>query len=240
MGLFIAEGELVISRALAAGYELRSALVSPRWLSGLLPALGGTDGPVYVGAEPLLRAVAGFHVHRGALASMRRKPLPAFSQVVDASRRLLVIEDMVSHTNLGAVFRSAAGLGVDGVLLSPSCADPLYRRSVRVSMGGVFSLPWAKLSSWPGGLESLRAAGFSVLALTPSETAEEVASVRPSTGDRLALLLGTEGAGLSSQALALADRQVRIPMSRGVDSLNVAAAAAIACYVLGAASPPQG
>jgi len=240
-GLFIAEGSLVITRALAAGFSLRSALVSPKWLDALLPVLQGMPAPVYVGSEELLREVTGFHVHRGALAAMERKPLPTLRGILATARRLVVLEDMVSHTNLGAIFRSAAGLGMDAVVLTPSCADPLYRRSVRVSMGGVFALPWTRLDGWPGDVETLRAAGFSLMALTPgagSEDLEVVArslgsrSSGDSTGRRVAVMLGTEGAGLSRAAIAAADHRVRIPMAHGVDSLNVAAAAAIAFYAL--------
>lgn len=235
-GLFIAEGSLVIRRALAAGYPLRSALVSPRWLPALQADLGGATGPVYVGSDELLAAITGFHVHRGALAAMQRRPLPDVADVVAGTDRVVVIEDMVSHTNLGAVFRSAAALGVGAVLVTPSSADPLYRRSVRVSMGGVFAVPWTRLPAWPAGLDLLRAAGFAVWALTPDAEAVDLRSVTPlQAGQRVAMLLGTEGDGLSAAALGGADRWVRIAMAAGVDSLNVAAAAAVAFYALGGA-----
>jgi tRNA G18 (ribose-2'-O)-methylase SpoU len=177
-GLFIAEGSLVVGRAVAAGYRLRSVLLSRDWLGRTTDALAGTDAPVYVGTDDLLREITGYHVHRGALASVHRKPLPDVGSVVAASRRLLVFEDAVSHTNLGAVFRSAAGLGLDGVLLSPSCADPLYRRSVRVSMGAVFTLPYARAADWPAPLHRLRDAGWDVLALTPADDATDLADYR--------------------------------------------------------------
>jgi tRNA G18 (ribose-2'-O)-methylase SpoU len=230
-GLFIAEGELVIGRALRAGYQPRSVLVSPPRLATVPPGLGD-DVPVYLAGRAVMAAVTGFEVHRGALASMRRRPVPGVAAVLAGARRVAILEDMVNHTNLGAVFRSAAALGVGGVLLSPRCADPLYRRSVRVSMGEVFALPYARLDPWPSSLALVRAAGFTLLALTPGPGARAIDEVRPAPGDRLALLLGTEGPGLSDAALAAADGRVCIPMSRGVDSLNVAAAAAVAFHVL--------
>jgi tRNA G18 (ribose-2'-O)-methylase SpoU len=177
----------------------------------------------------LLREIAGFHVHRGALAAMARLPLPTPESLLPGATRVVVLEDVNSHTNLGAIFRCAAGLGMDAVLLTPSCADPLYRRSVRVSMGEVFAIPYARFGSWPGGLASL--AGFELLALTPGVTATPLDDLQISDDARLALLLGAEGQGLSARALSSA-RPVRIPMSNGVDSLNVAAAAAVACYAL--------
>jgi tRNA G18 (ribose-2'-O)-methylase SpoU len=190
---------------------------------------------VYVGDEALLEAVTGFHVHRGALASMQRTPLPSAAAVLERARRIVVLEDIVNHTNLGAIFRSAAALGMDAALLTPSCADPLYRRSVRVSMGTVFALPYARLDSWPGGLTTLSEHGFRTIALTPGPTAIDMRDLRFGPEEKVALLLGTEGEGLSDPALAAADLRVRIPMAAGVDSLNVAAAAAVACYAIAAA-----
>jgi tRNA G18 (ribose-2'-O)-methylase SpoU len=231
-GIFIAEGELVIRRALLAGYPMRSALMSERWLPALADLVADVDVPLYVGSDDLLEAVTGFHVHRGALAAMGRLPLPAVSELVPHCARVVVLEDVNSHTNLGAIFRCAAGLGMDAVLLSPSCADPLYRRSVRVSMGEVFAIPYARFENWPAGLGDLTAAGFEVLALTPDPGATPIGDIFVSGGDRLALLLGAEGPGLSATALSAATQTVCIPMSNGVDSLNVAAATAVACYVL--------
>jgi tRNA G18 (ribose-2'-O)-methylase SpoU len=232
-GLFIAEGALVIQRALAAGYRLRSVLVSARWLDRSAPALTGSDAPVYLGTPELLRSVTGFHVHRGALASVHRKALPTVEDVVRQSTRLLAFEAPVNHTNLGAVFRSAAGLGMDGVILSPDSADPLYRRSVRVSMGAVFTLPYARADAWPGALDELRAAGFTVAALTPAPDALDLSDLRVAEPDRFAVVLGTEGPGLRESTLRACDLRLRIPMHRDVDSLNVAAAATVACWALG-------
>jgi tRNA G18 (ribose-2'-O)-methylase SpoU len=228
-GLFIAEGELVLRRALRAGYEPRSYLLDVARVDQLtdLP-----DAPVYAASQEVLRRTTGFHVHRGVLASFRRRPLPAAGQVIAQARRLVVCEDVNNHTNLGAIFRSAAGLGIDGVLLSPSCADPLYRRSVRVSMGEVFAVPYATVSAWPAGLAEVRGAGFCLLALTPAADAVPINRLDPAHRARPALLFGAEGAGLSSAALAASDLRVTIPMSHGVDSLNVAAATAVACWEL--------
>ena len=230
-GIFIAEGELVIRRAAAAGYPMRSALTSERWLPPIAGLAAGVDVPLFVGSEALLEEITGFHVHRGALAAMARRPLTAIAELLAGCKRVVVLEDVNSHTNIGAIFRCAAGLGMDAVLLSPRCADPLYRRSVRVSMGEVFALPYARFSSWPAGLDELAAAGFRLLALTPDPAARPIDEIELSDGELLALLLGAEGPGLSARARA-ASESVRIPMHRLVDSLNVAAATAVACYAL--------
>jgi tRNA G18 (ribose-2'-O)-methylase SpoU len=235
-GLFIAEGELVLRRALRAGYRPRSFLVDAKRVDQLRD-LESAGAPVYLAGPQVLRAATGFHVHRGILASFHRRPLPTVAEVVAAARRLAVLEDVNNHTNLGAIFRCAAALGVDGVLLSPSCADPLYRRSVRVSMGEVFAVPYAPLRSWPDGLQRVREAGFTLLALTPAAGATPVQRLGPAERARPALLLGAEGSGLSVGALAGCDRRVAIPMRRGVDSLNVAAAAAVAFWELGRDDP---
>lgn len=236
-GIFIAEGELVIRRALQAGYPMRSALMTQRWVSSVADLVSDVDVPLYVGSEALLESVTGFHVHRGALAAMGRLPLKNAADLVSRSSRLVVLEEVNSHTNLGAIFRSAAGLGMDAVLLSPTCADPLYRRSVRVSMGEVFSIPYARFDSWPGGVAELRAAGFRVLALTPDPEATSIDEIEVRDGEKLALLLGAEGPGLSLTALEAATTSVRIAMGNGVDSLNVAAATAVACYALTRKTP---
>lgn len=231
-GLFIAAGEIVIRRALRSGYRARSVLVSPRRL-GVVPGEVASDVPVYLAGPAVLATVTGFPVHRGALASMARRPLPAAADVLAGATRVAVCEDIVNHTNLGAVFRCAAALGMDAVLLSPRCCDPLYRRSVRVSMGEVFAVPYSRLCPWPAALGQVRAAGFRLLALTPDPDAVPLDRVEVAAHPRVALLLGTEGPGLSPAAHAAADLPVRIPMARGVDSLNVAAAAAVAFWVVG-------
>jgi tRNA G18 (ribose-2'-O)-methylase SpoU len=230
-GLFIAEGERVIRRAIGAGYPLRSMLVTQDRLSALADLAGSCTGPVYVVSPELARALTGYRVHRGALAAMRRLPLPEVADVLADARRIVVLEDIVDHTNVGAIFRCVAALGFDAVVLAPRCADPLYRRAARVSMGAVFAVPYARMQDWRGGLGLLRATGFRLLALTPAADATPIGQVQP--GRRLALLLGSEGDGLSSRWRSAADASIRIPMTGGVDSLNVAAAAAIACWVLG-------
>jgi tRNA G18 (ribose-2'-O)-methylase SpoU len=230
-GLFIAEGELVLGRAVAAGYELRSVLVDAKRVEQVAEVVARqADVPVYAATPDVLRATTGFHVHRGILASVRRRPLPEMAELLASSRRLAVLEDVNNHTNLGAIFRCAAALGIDGVLLSPSCADPLYRRSVRVSMGEVFAVPYARADRWPAALADVRDAGFTVLAMTPEPEAVPLDRLRAEDRARPALLLGAEGPGLSAAALTAADVSVRIPMRRGVDSLNVAAAAAVAFW----------
>jgi tRNA G18 (ribose-2'-O)-methylase SpoU len=230
-GIFIAEGELVIRRALLAGYPMRSGLLTQRWLESIAELVLAVDAPLYIGSEALLEEVTGFHVHRGALAAMGRLPLPAVADLLPLCRRVVVLEEVNSHTNIGAIFRCAAALGMDAVVLSPTCADPLSRRSVRVSMGEVFAIPYARFDQWPGGLAELAAAGFELLALTPDPAADALDEIELGDAAKLALLFGAEGPGLSAPARSMA-RAVRIPMSRGVDSLNVAAAAAVACYVV--------
>jgi tRNA G18 (ribose-2'-O)-methylase SpoU len=233
-GIFIAEGELVIRRALRAGYPMRSALMSERWVSSISDQLVDVDVPMYVGSEALLESVTGFHVHRGALAAMGRLAPLGVAELLERCARIVVLEDVNSHTNLGAIFRCAAGLGMDAVLLSPSCTDPLYRRSVRVSMGEVFAIPYARFEKWPADLREVSDAGFQILALTPDPSARSIDDITDiSDADKLALLLGAEGPGLSQSVLAASTAAVRIPMHNGVDSLNVAAAAAVACYAIG-------
>jgi tRNA G18 (ribose-2'-O)-methylase SpoU len=232
-GLFLAEGEKVVRRAVESGFAVRSFLMAPRWMNPLADVLDlAGDAPCYVAPTDLIEAITGFHVHRGALASLRRQPLPGVSDVVATARRVVVLEDLVDHANVGVVFRAAAALGMDAVLLSPRCADPLYRRSVKVSMGAVFSVPYTRMTRWYDGLNELRQAGFLILALTP--LAEAIALDEVVTPERFAVVVGTEGEGLSERWLSDADVRVRIPMRAGVDSLNVAAAAAVAFYVLGA------
>jgi len=230
-GLFIAEGELVLRRAMRAGYRPRSFLLDAK-RADQLADLGELDAPIYGATPAVLEQVTGFHVHRGVLASFHRRELLTPQQVMAGARRLVVLEDLNNHTNLGAIFRAAAALGIDGVLLSPSCVDPLYRRSVRVSMGEVFALPYARLDSWPGDLAEVQAAGFTVLAMTPAEDAVPIQQVPAQQRARTALMIGAEGPGLSAAAMRASDRRVVIPMQRGVDSLNAAAAAAVAFWEL--------
>ena len=188
---------------------------------------------MFVGEHDVVEAITGFHLHRGALAAMQRPVLPTLAEVLDGARRVLVLEDVVDHTNVGAVFRSAAALGVDAVLVTPRCADPLYRRSIRVSMGTVFQVPWTRIDPWPGGVADLRGARASPPRRWPSTDdsvgLDELAADPP---ERLALVLGTEGDGLSRRTIAAVDVTVRIPMAGGVDSLNVAAAGAVAAWAL--------
>lgn len=234
-GLFIAEGEKVIRRAVEAGYRPRSFLLAQRWLAGLADVLRRwPEVPVYLVSEAVAEEVTGFHVHRGALASLHREVRYSVEQLLSA-HRLVVVEDVVDHTNVGAILRNAAALGWDGALLAPRAADPLYRRAIKVSMGAVFSLPWARLSSWAPAPELLRRAGFTTVALTLADDAvdlAEVAARATCSREKIAILLGTEGAGLSKHWAAQADVRAVIPMQAEIDSLNVAAASAIACYVL--------
>jgi tRNA G18 (ribose-2'-O)-methylase SpoU len=230
-GLYIAEGAKVIERAVAAGHRPRSVLVSERWLPSVEP-LVAADVPVLVADEPALESVTGFHVHRGALAAMERPAMPSLADLVSGARRVVVLEGIVDHTNVGAIFRSAAGLGADAVVVSPTCADPLYRRSVKVSMGTVFQVPWTRAEVWPGALDELRAAGFTVAALALADGAVALDAFAASGHERVALVLGAEGDGLSREALASADVVLTIPMAGGVDSLNVGAAAAVAMWEL--------
>lgn len=235
-GLFIAEGEKVIRRAVAAGYPVRSLLVTPARLASVADIARACAGAVYLVSPETARQVTGYQVHRGALASLQRRPLPPVAGVVGRARRIVVLEDIVDHTNVGAIFRCVAAFGFDGVILAPRCADPLYRRSVRVSMGAVLAVPYARMGDWREGLSDIRAAGFSLLALTPAADAVPISSAAVTAGPawpRLALLLGTEGDGLSARWRDQADLSVRIPISPSVDSLNVASAAAIACFALG-------
>ncbi|MBP0461982.1 TrmH family RNA methyltransferase [Streptomyces montanisoli] len=231
-GLFIAEGEKVIRRSVAAGYAMRSMLLSAKWLGPMRDVIDAATAPVYVVDPALAERVTGYHVHRGALASMARKPLPHPAELLAGAgrRRVAVFEDMVDHANLGAAFRNAAALGVDAVLLTPRCADPLYRRAVKVSMGAVLSVPYSRLESWPGDAGLLREHGFVLAALCLTEDSVTLDELAARRHPRLALMLGTEGDGLTAGALRAADEHVRIPMDAGVDSLNVAAASAVAFY----------
>jgi tRNA G18 (ribose-2'-O)-methylase SpoU len=234
-GLYLAESEKVIRRALGAGHRPRSFLMGQRWLtdlSDLVEAAESQGVPVYVAAAGVIEAMTGFHLHRGALASMHRPRLPAPEVLLRDAARVVILEDIVDHTNVGAVFRSAAALGVDAVLVTPRCADPLYRRAVRVSMGTVFQVPWTRLEAWPGGLRVLSDNGFTVAAFALGDGATSLDELAAKAPQRLALIFGTEGDGLSRRVVAGADLVVQIPMAPGVDSLNVAAASAVAMWAL--------
>lgn len=244
-GLYMAESANVIERAIRAGHRPRSFLMSRRWLPTLdtlieaaTGARDGADVPVFVADEQVLEQMTGFHLHRGALAAMQRPVLPSLDSLLatarsgEPARRVVVLENLVDHTNVGAAFRSAAALGVDAVLVTPQCADPLYRRAVRVSMGTVFQVPWTRLDSWPGDIATLQGAGFTVASLALSDDSvslDEFASLPALQGPaaRLAMVMGTEGDGLGWRTIAACDYTVRIPMGHGVDSLNVAAASAV-------------
>jgi tRNA G18 (ribose-2'-O)-methylase SpoU len=241
-GLYIAESEKVIRRALRAGHEPRSFLMAERWLSDLRDIVLDAEQrgiPVFVGQHDLIEDLTGFHLHRGALASMQRPALPGVAEVVAQARRVMVLEDIVDHTNVGAVFRSAAALGVDAVLVTPRCADPLYRRAIRVSMGTVFQVPWTRIEPWPQGLQSLREAGFTIAALALADDAVSLDELAAHPPERLAVVLGTEGDGLSHHTIGAADLTVTIPMEGGVDSLNVAAAGAVAAWALRPTQRPR-
>ncbi len=230
-GLFIAEGEKVVRRAVEGGFTPRSFLMAPRWLEGLSDVLARSEAPCFVVSERLAEQVTGFHVHRGALASLHRRPLPSAPEVLADARSVVVLEDIVDHANVGAILRSSAALGMDAVLLSPRCADPLYRRAVKVAMGAVFTLPYARLDDWYDAMPTLARVGFSTVALTIAPDAVPLDKALSGL-DRVALVLGGEGHGLSHRWESSADRRAVIPMREGVDSLNVAAAAAVACYAL--------
>ncbi len=229
-GFFVAEGALVIRQLLASPYPLRAVLVTTQGLAALGEELAGVDAPVYLVSQALMSAVTGFHFHRGALASAARLPPPALSTVVAGADLVLMAEGVTDNENLGALFRNAAAFGVGAVVLDATTADPLYRRSVRVSMGQVLRLPHARVPDAAGAIAQLQGLGYEVLALTPVAGAEDVRSVRPRPMQ--VLLVGAEGPGLTEPALRAADRRVRIAMAAGVDSLNVATAAAVALHHL--------
>ena len=232
-GLYIAESAKVIARAVGAGHRPRSVMVQEKWVPDAAALLvDHPDVPVYVVSAAVAESTTGYAVHRGALAAMHRPALPTVADVVAGARRVVVLEDIVDHTNVGAMFRGAAGLGADAVLVGARCADPLYRRSVRVSMGTVFQVPWTRLPDWPAAGEVLHESGLHIAALALSERAISLDAFAVDPPERLALMLGAEGDGLSPRALAAADTVVTIPMAGGVDSLNVAAASAVALWAL--------
>ena len=231
-GLYIAESPKVIRRALASGHLPRSVLLQEQWLDDLRPLLDPFDIPTFVGDAELLERLTGYNLHRGALAAIHRPPLEDPAALLAGARRVVVLEDIVDHTNVGAIFRSVAALGADAVLVTPRCADPLYRRSVRVSMGTVLQVPWTRLPDWPEASSILHVAGFHIAALALADDAIPLDDFAAAPPARLALLLGSEGDGLSRAAIRHADSVVSIPMKHGVDSLNVAAASAVALWAL--------
>ena len=238
-GLYLAESPKVIERALRAGHIPRSVLTLEQWLPGLALLLAEhPDVPVFVGDAELLERVTGFRMHRGALASMHRPALPDPADLLRDARTVLVLEDIVDHTNVGAAFRAAAGLGADAVLVSERCADPLYRRSVRVSMGTVLQVPWTRLPHWREAGPLFHEHGFHLAALALDDRATTLRAFAAERPERVAVVMGTEGDGLSRHALEAADSTVLIPMLHGVDSLNVAAASAVALYALVDADAP--
>ena len=246
-GIFIAESDKVIDRALAAGYEPLSLLVPQHRLSrmvGLVERMGGNkpaaEGGLDVFVLPAeeVQKLAGYELTRGVLCAMRRKPLPSVEEVIANARRIAILEDITNHTNVGAAFRSAAALGIDAVLCTPACCDPLYRRAVRVSMGTVFQVPWTRIGQaegeeWPeGGIAKLRSLGFKAAAMALSDDSVSLDSPELKQCEKLAIVMGTEGDGLSARTIAACDYTVKIPMAHGVDSLNVAAASAVAFWEL--------
>ena len=238
-GIFIAESPKVIGRALDAGYEPVSLLMEPRHIDGQgRDIIARCEGiPVYTASREILEGLTGYALTRGVLCAMRRPPLPSVEDVCANARRVAVLEGIVDSTNIGAIFRSAAALNIDAVLVTPTCGDPLYRRAVRVSMGTVFQVPWTRIGSepseWPEpGLERLRKLGFQTAAMALRDDSVSIDDPRLAAEEKLAIVLGTEGDGLAERTIAECDYTVRIPMAHQVDSLNVAAASAVAFWEL--------
>ncbi|WP_141361374.1 TrmH family RNA methyltransferase [Glutamicibacter uratoxydans] len=232
-GLYIAESTKVVQRAINAGHQPRSFLLAEKHLGQLVDEFNRfPDAPIFVGDDRQLENLVGFHLHRGAMAAMNRPEPLDLEQVLAASSRIAILEDIADHTNLGAIIRSASGLGVDAVLITPKCVDPWYRRSARVSMGTVFDLPWVRLNSWPEDLATLKSHGYRMLAMELTDDAVPLSDVEISAGEKVAMILGNEGRGVTSAALEAVDQTVIIPMYRNVDSLNVGAASAIAFWHL--------
>lgn len=229
-GIFIAESKNVLARALDTGIEPRSVLVSERWLSQVEPMVEQFDIPLYVAHESVLEQITGFHLHRGALAAMQRPELADPADLVAGKQLIVIIDGVVDHTNVGAIFRSVAGLGADAVLVTDRSADPLYRRSVRVSMGTVLQVPWTRIPSLRSAKDALHDAGFTIAGLALTDDAVDLSQFAPE--GPVALVLGSEGHGLDRGALAACDAKIVIPMLHGVDSLNVAAASAVATWAM--------
>ncbi len=233
-GLVIAEGVLVVQRMLASRFNPHALLGTDRRLVELKDDLAGSGVPFYRASTDVMARVVGFHLNRGVLAAARRVPEPSVAQVVDGARTVAVLEGVNDHENLGSIFRNAAGLGVDAVVFGSGCADPLYRRAVRVSMGHALLVPYARATNWPVDLVMLKENGFRLFAMTPHGEARVLAEAMEDARDEpVAVLVGAEGPGLTAAARRLSDVRVRVPMSRGTDSLNVATAAALAFYERG-------
>lgn len=230
-GLVIAEGVLVVQRMLTSRFVPRAMLGTDRRLGELRADLAGVEAPYYRASAEVMAEVVGFHLNRGVLAASSRPPELALPDVLDGASTIAVLEGVNDHENLGSIFRNAAGLSVDGVVFGTGCADPLYRRAVRVSMGHALLVPYAWAPEWPTALDTVRDSGFRLLAMTPNPAAATLADAMSDlVGDRVAILVGAEGPGLTERAMRSSDVRVRIPMSRGTDSLNVATAAALAFY----------
>lgn len=241
-GIYIAESAKIIERAVACGHVPISILMAENWLPKmrvLLPSISDNDFRdinVFIGSHEVLEELTGFHVHRGALAEMVRPATRSIESVLDGAQRIVVLENIVDHTNVGAIFRAAAGLGIDAILVTPECADPLYRRSIRVSMGSVLTLPWTRIPQWPTSINTLKNLGFHTVAVSPQniggQQSQELRQFAAHPPDRVALILGTEGEGLTAASLENCDQSVHIHMARDVSSLNVASAAAVVFWAL--------
>jgi len=231
-GLYLAESLLVFERALRAGHQPRSILSLGGSVDDALAALGDRDIPVFVGPGELLESLTGYVLHRGLIASMHRPELPTVQSLLADATRIVVLENVVDPTNVGAIFRSVAAIGADAVLVTERCSDPFYRRAIRVSMGTVLQVPWTRVGDWASTRSILTNAGFHIAALALTDDAVDLRSFAATAPERVALVLGTEGEGLTIEAIAAADTVVQIPMAHGIDSLNVAATAAVAMYAL--------
>jgi tRNA G18 (ribose-2'-O)-methylase SpoU len=231
-GLYIAESLLVLERAIAAGHRPRSVLALGSSVDDAVRATEGFDIPVFSGPSSLLEQLTGYLLHRGLIAAMNRPPLPAAAELLQDARRVVILENVVDPTNVGAIFRSVAAIGADAVLVTPRCSDPYYRRAIRVSMGTVLQVPWTRVGDWGETRALLTEFGFTLAALALSDTAVDLKSFAATAPERVAIVLGTEGEGLTAEALEAADTVVTIPMAHGIDSLNVAATAAVAMYAL--------
>lgn len=232
-GLYLAESALVLQRALAAGHEPRSVLALGGSVDDAQAALGDrSDIPLFVGPGELLAELTGYILHRGVIASMNRPPLPDPAVLLAGARRVVVLENVADPTNVGAIFRSVGAIGADAVLVTPRCSDPFYRRAIRVSMGTVLQVPWTRVRDWGQTRLLLTTSGFHVAALALTPDAVSLRDFAPTAPEKLAIVLGAEGDGLTPEAVAAADTVVRIPMAHGIDSLNVAAASAVALWAL--------